>query len=200
VGTVVDPHDEPSTNDIAQGFAIVDLETTGLRPTDSILQMAVVLQDFDGTITSQWSSYVRPRRVLTADLGPRHIHGITRRHVILAPTLRSAMRRLVSLTSNRVVVAHNAPFDTRFLRSAAELVGIPLPWTGVMCTLDLSRRLDPGRRRNHRLTTLCEDYGISLDHAHDALHDARATAELLPHLLRGNAISNFSEARPFYLE
>jgi len=47
---------------------------------------------------------------------------------------------------------------------------------------------------------LCEEYGISLDQAHDALHDARATAELLPHLLRGHAIANFSDARPFYLE
>ncbi|MFZ9427273.1 MAG: PolC-type DNA polymerase III, partial [Ilumatobacteraceae bacterium] len=100
----------------------------------------------------------------------------------------------------RVVVAHNAPFDTRFLRTAAEQLGMSLPWVGVLCTLDLSRRLDPARRRNHRLSTLCEEYGISLDQAHDALHDARATAELLPHLLRGHAIANFSDARPFYLE
>lgn len=190
---------EPQSSDV-DGFAIVDLETTGLRPTDSILQMAVILQNFDGTVTDQWSSYVRPRRVLTADLGPRHIHGITRRRVILAPSLPAAMRRLAALTSGRVVVAHNAPFDTRFLRTAAEQVGIDLPWAGVLCTLDLSRRLDPGRRRNHRLTTLCEEYGISLDQAHDALHDARATAELLPHLLRGHTIASFSDARPFYLE
>ncbi|MEY2642450.1 MAG: hypothetical protein RLZZ368_1097, partial [Actinomycetota bacterium] len=50
---------EPQSSD-ADGFAIVDLETTGLRPTDSILQMAVILQNFDGTVTDQWSSYVRP--------------------------------------------------------------------------------------------------------------------------------------------
>ena len=45
---------EPQSSD-ADGFAIVDLETTGLRPTDSILQMAVILQNFDGTVTDQTS-------------------------------------------------------------------------------------------------------------------------------------------------
>lgn len=189
--------EQPATP--SEGFAIVDLETTGLRPTDAILQMAVILQNFDGTVTSEWSSYVRPPRVFTADLGPRHIHGINRRQVLFAPSLRSSMRQLATLTSRRVVVAHNAPFDTRFLRAAADQWGIELPWVGVVCTLDLSRRLDPGRRRNHRLTTLCEEYGIALDQAHDALHDARATAELLPHLLRGHTVTTMDEVAPYFL-
>lgn len=173
-------------------FAVVDLETTGLRPSDTILQMAVILTDSTGRITRQWSTHVRPPKVLTADLGPRHIHGIGRRHLIFAPRLNAAMGKLAALTAGRIVVAHNASFDTRFLRTAAENVGVTLDWAGVLCTLDLSRRLDPQRQKNHRLTSLCEDYGIDLDQAHDALHDARATAQLLPHLLRGHALETVS--------
>ena len=183
----------------ALGYAVVDLETTGLRPTDTILQMAVVLADRTGRTTDGWSTHVRPPRVLTADLGPRHIHGIGRRHLLLAPRLERAMATLAELTAGRIVVAHNAPFDTRFLRTAAEHVGIELDWVGVLCTLDLSRRLDPQRHKNHRLASLCEDYGIRLDQAHDALHDARATAELLPHLLREHAIDSIARTSDYFV-
>jgi DNA polymerase-3 subunit epsilon len=181
------------------GYAVVDLETTGLRPTDTILQMAVVLTDVTGRITRQWSTHVRPPRFMSTDLGPRHIHGIGRRHLLFAPRLNRAMHTLAELTAGRIVVAHNAPFDTRFLRTAADNVGIPLGWAGVLCTLDLSRRLDPSRHKNHRLTSLCEDYGIRLDQAHDALHDARATAELLPHLLREHAIVSIDQTRDYFV-
>lgn len=181
------------------GYAVVDLETTGLRPTDTILQMAVVLTDVTGRITRQWSTHVRPPRFMSADLGPRHIHGIGRRHLLFAPRLNRAMHTLAELTAGRIVVAHNAPFDTRFLRTAADNVGISLDWAGVLCTLDLSRRLDPNRHKNHRLTSLCEDYGIRLDQAHDALHDARATAELLPHLLREHTIVSIDQTRDYFV-
>jgi DNA polymerase III epsilon subunit-like protein len=46
---------------------------------------------------------------------------------------------------------------------------------------------------------LCEDYGIRLDQAHDALHDARATAELLPHLLREHAIESIDQTRDYFV-
>lgn len=182
------------------GFAVVDLETTGLKPSDRILQMAVVLVDGSGRITGQWSTHVRPPRLWSADLGPRHIHGIGRRHLMFAPRLDRAMNTLSRFTDGRIVVAHNAPFDTRFLRIAADTVGARLVWSGVLCTLDLSRRLDPGRHKNHRLGTLCADYGIELDQAHDALHDARATAQLLTHLLREHAIETIEQTRGYFVE
>lgn len=179
--------------------AVVDIETSGLKPSDSILQMAVITSDTGRSGTSEWCSYVRPKRVLTAHLGPTHIHGIRRRNLLLAPSLPTAMRRLAALTNGRVVVAHNAPFDVGFLRAAAETTGVRLDWSGVLCTLDLSRRLDPQRRKNHKLASLCRDYGIVLDQAHDALHDSRATAELLGHLLGPNGIDSLERARDYFL-
>lgn len=179
--------------------AVVDLETTGLRPADSILQVAVVSCPAQGSSFDQWCTYVRPPRVLTASLGPTHVHGIKRRNVLFAPSLESTMRRLADLTRDRVVVAHNAPFDVGFIRAAADRVGVSLAWAGVLCTLDLSRRLDPQRRKNHKLSSLCRDYGITLDQAHDALHDARATAELLGHLLAPNGIDSLDAARAYFL-
>lgn len=167
------------------GLAVVDLETSGLSSAnDRILQMAVLLVDSCGNTTERWSTYVRPARVLTADLGPTHIHGIKRTQLLFAPTEKSAMARFAELTADRVVVAHNARFDMGFVRAAATRHDIELRFQGILCTLDLSRRLDPERRQLHKLADVCDRYGVVIAHAHDALHDATATAAVLPHLLR----------------
>ena len=190
----------PSTHEAPANFAIVDIETTGLRvKDDEILQIAVVLQDWNSEPTHSWSTYVRPPRWLSRDLGPHHVHGISRRHLVFASTPAKAMKKFADLTAGRIVVAHNAEFDTSFLRTAAAQRNIDLRWQGVVCTLKLSRKLDPQRQQTHKLATLCERYGIDLTHAHDALHDATATAQLLPHLLRGNGVSDAEGVQPFLL-
>ena len=68
-------------------FAVVDVETSGLRPgRDHVLQIAVVTVDASGDVVDRWSTLVRRRRWWHR-VGPRHIHGITRR------SLRSAVTR-----------------------------------------------------------------------------------------------------------
>lgn len=176
-------------------YAVVDIETTGLSPElDSILQMAVVRVDESGEIRDSWSRYVRPPQMFTADLGPVHIHGIRRRDLLTGAAEKRAMGRLARLTAGHIVVAHNAKFDLSFLRRAAVNHGVALNWRGTACTLDLSRRLDPDRRLLHRLPDVCERYGITIGQAHDALHDARATAEVLPHLLRAHGFPNLVDS------
>jgi DNA polymerase-3 subunit epsilon len=184
-------------------FAVVDVETTGLRfDRDQILQIAVVLHDWSSQPTTPqpttvWSTYVRPTQFWSRDLGPQHVHGISRRHVIFAPTTAKAMRKFAQLTAGRIIVAHNAEFDTKFLRAAALEHHVDLSWAGVLCTLQMSRKLDPQRQQTHKLSTLCEKYGVALDQAHHAEHDARATAEVLSHLLAAHGITDAESLQPF---
>ena len=179
-------------------FAVVDVETTGLRfDRDQILQIAVVLQDWTDHPTSVWSTYVRPSQFWSRDLGPQHVHGISRRKLILAPTTAKAMQKFAQLTAGRIIVAHNAEFDTKFLRAAALQHHVDLNWAGVLCTLKLSRALDPQRQQTHKLSTLCEKYGVALDQAHHAEHDARATAKVLPHLLTAHGITDAEGLQPY---
>jgi DNA polymerase-3 subunit epsilon len=184
-------------------FAVVDVETTGLRfDRDQILQIAVVLHDWSSQPTTTqptmvWSTYVRPTQFWSRDLGPQHVHGISRRHVIFAPTTAKAMRKFAQLTAGRIIVAHNAEFDTKFLRAAALEHHVDLSWAGVLCTLQMSRKLDPQRQQTHKLSTLCEKYGVALDQAHHAEHDARATAEVLSHLLAAHGITDAESLQPF---
>lgn len=165
-------------------LAVLDLETSGLDVEhDAILQVAIVFLDGPSASSREWSSYVRPRRRFTDSLGPTHIHGITRRQVVFAHSEKWAVRRVAELTSGCVVVAHNAAFDMGFLRAAARRHGVEYSWVGSLCTLALSRRRAGTAQRSHKLTSLCEEFAVPFPRAHHALHDARAAAGVLPHLL-----------------
>ncbi len=173
----------------SQRFAVVDVETSGLDVRrHRVLQVGVVTVDGDGMVLSKWSTLVAPRRRVFFRVGPSSLHGIHRRHLRHAPPLESVMRQLAARLRDTRFVAHNASFDLAFLRAAAAEVGVELPIADPLCTLRLSRALDPGRTMSHRLADLCVRYGVSLDRPHDALADAEATAAVLPHLLRAHGV------------
>ena len=167
-------------------FAVVDVETSGLRPRrDHLLQIAVVTVDADGNVVDRWTTLVRLRHWWHR-VGPRHIHGITRRRLRRAPAARDALRELATRLDGRVFTAHNADFDAEFLERSARRVGVDLVLERRVCTLALSRGLDPDRQLTHGLAELCARYGVELTAHHDALADATATAAVLPHLLRAS--------------
>jgi DNA polymerase-3 subunit epsilon len=170
-------------------FAVVDVETSGLTPSKHhVIQVGVVVTDGHGAILDRWSSLVGPRSRWFFRVGPRRIHGISRRALRAAPPAREVMLELARRIDGARFVAHNARFDLAFLRRAAEAVEVELPIDSPVCTLALSRSLDPQRTRSHRLGDLCDRYDVTLVKAHDALADAEATAAVLPHLLREHGL------------
>jgi DNA polymerase-3 subunit epsilon len=177
----------PTELPVPSRVAVIDLETGGLDPsTDPILQVAVVHASIVGRfgieITDEWCTTVRLDRPWRR-YGARHIHGIRRHRLLLAPSIGSTMRRLADRCESRLIVAHNMAFDWSFILSASDRTGIPPPAGDRLCTLELSRSLDPGRTVSHRLTDIARRLGIEHEHAHDALGDARTTALVLPRLL-----------------
>jgi DNA polymerase-3 subunit epsilon len=158
------------------GFAVIDFETTGLFPGghDRIVEVAVVHVSRDGAVTGRWDTLVNPER----DLGAQHIHGIRAADVLDAPTFVQIMPGLVKLLDQRVIVAHNASFDTRFLLAelarANYVANVPIV---SLCTMRLARELLPGAGRS--LADCCSAFDIELDGAHRASVDAFATAQLL---------------------
>jgi DNA polymerase-3 subunit epsilon len=185
---------EHQRHDSPVRFAVVDVETSGLSARrHRLLQIGVVVVDAHGVQLDRWSSFVRPRRRLWFRLGPRRIHGINRRTLRHAPPADAVLDTLIQRIEGCVVVAHNAPFDLAFLHQAARRAGRVLPVHASLCTLSLSRRLDPERRQSHRLSAICERYGVVLDRPHDALADAEATAAVLPHLLAAHHITTIDQ-------
>ncbi|MHB1487450.1 MAG: 3'-5' exonuclease [Acidimicrobiales bacterium] len=157
------------------GFAVVDLETTGLYPAkDRVVEVAVVHLDVDGRIVGEFCTLIDPHR----DVGPTRIHGITAADVTGAPTFATAAAVLWQQLSGRVLVAHNARFDVGFLDAEFDRCGVQLPPPPVMCTMQLSSHYLhnlPART----LTACCASASVELSQHHSALDDARAAAQLL---------------------
>jgi DNA polymerase-3 subunit epsilon len=157
------------------GFATIDFETTGLSAaSDRAVELAVVHSEPDGTITGRWDTLIDPGRAP----GPTQVHRITAAELRGAPSFPDIAPELVRLLSGRVLVAHNAGFDRRFLVAELARAGHPPVVPAVtLCTAQLSRQYLPTGRRS--LARCCETFAIDLIGAHRALVDAVATAELL---------------------
>lgn len=163
-------------------FVVIDVETSGLSARrDRILQVAAVELDSSGAMINEWSSFVRPR---FGRVGPTHVHGLTSASLRSAPAFRVVAPELARQLEGAVVVGHNIDFDWAFVRRSMRRARVPLEPTARLCTLDLSRSLDPERVMRHKLSDICDRLDVTLDNAHDALADARATALVLGPLLR----------------
>jgi DNA polymerase-3 subunit epsilon len=189
------------TNMSLPRFAVVDLETSGLNTTrHRVLQVGVVTVDSAGVVLDEWETFVRLKWPLSR-VGPTHIHGITRSMLRGAPTVAAMLETLHSKLEGSLFVAHNARFDGEFLIQAAQRAGQSSAQMAVLerrlCTLRMSRRLDPGREFSHRLGDLCERYDVALDRPHNALADAHSTAAMLPHLLIAHDVQSESDLTPF---
>lgn len=160
-----------------RGYAVVDVETTGLYAGGHhrVIEVAVVHVDPSGEVTSEWATLVNPRR----DLGPAVIHGIRAADVRKAPPFETIAATLASLLAERTMVAHNLPFDAGFLAAEYERMGIHPPLAGDhgLCTMRMAVDFLPGSQRS--LAACCRAASVTLNDQHEALSDARAAAGLL---------------------
>jgi DNA polymerase III subunit epsilon len=179
-------------------FAVIDVETSGLDPRrHRVLQIAVVLVDRHGRVHDRWASYVRPRWGRLSRLGPVHIHGIAHRDLRGAPRPTEVIDEVARRIDGAILTAHNLEFDRAFLDAAAGRARRALPAVRQLCTLQMSRRLDPEREMRHRLIDICTRHGIDLTRPHDALADADATALIIPHLLAAHGVETLDQLLEF---
>ncbi|HEX7302986.1 exonuclease domain-containing protein [Lentzea sp.] len=160
---------------MGNGYAVVDVETTGLSPGHHhrVIEVAVVHVDGSGRRTDEWCTLVNPRR----DLGAQHVHGISAAEVRRAPDFAGIAGELAARLSGRVLVAHNLSFDLRFLRAEFARLGHDLAADSGLCTMELSGRFLGASSRS--LAACCSVANVPMGTAHSALHDARASAGLL---------------------
>ncbi len=160
-------------------YVVLDVETTGLNTfTDEIIEIGAVRFE-NGVEVAEFSELIDPRRPLPDKIV--EITGITSAMLRGRRTLREAMPDFAKFCEGAVLVAHNASFDLAFFRRAFKLIDRPFSFT-TMDTLALARNLYPNAK-NHKLGTICKMLGVSLTNAHRAVHDARATAQVLMKML-----------------
>ncbi|MEU0139171.1 TerD family protein [Streptomyces albidoflavus] len=166
--------------DYARDWALVDVETSGLiARRDRVLSVAVVTVGPDGERTGEFSTLLNPG----CDPGPVDIHGLTTERLLGAPTFDLVAEEMAAMLQGRVLVAHNAQFDYDFLAYEFARARRWLPVSQRLCTLALSRQVDPPTE-DLKLGTLAAHYGVPQRRAHDALDDTRVLAGVLRASLR----------------
>lgn len=154
------------------GYAVVDVETTGLSRDDRIVSAAVYRLDAYGEVQDHWYSPVNPQR----DPGPVWIHGLTGAMLAKAPLFPEIADDLAERLAGRVLVAHNAVFDWSMLAREFARAQATAPVEHRLCTIVLAKELRLPLA-NHKLETLAAHYGVQQRRAHHALDDARVLAE-----------------------
>ncbi|KGJ74654.1 hypothetical protein GY21_10255 [Cryobacterium roopkundense] len=175
-----------------RGFAVLEFQTTGLFPyrLDRVVEVAVVHLDARARITGRWHTVVNPLRELAGDRS----HGLGAAEARAAPTFDLIAPRLVELLSGRVLVAHNAQFDTGFLMGEFARMGYrPRLGMDAICTMQLARDFLPGAGRS--LSDCCAAFDIEVGDLRQALGHAVATAELLSaYVQSAPALSSWQDA------
>ena len=162
-------------------FVVVDTETTGTKAgRDRLLEIGAVRLE-EGTVTDRFSALVNPGRTIPARI--TKITGITTGMVVNRPPAEEVLPEFLDFLGEDVFVAHNVPFDLRFLNAALKRTGHPELSNDTLCTLRLARRLLTGLR-SKGLSALTKFYGIRISARHRAGGDAEATAQVLQRLLR----------------
>ena len=169
-------HDDPAILPIAEApFTVVDIETTGTGATDGITELAAV-RVLGGGIEGSYATLVDPQQRIPAWI--TSFTGISQEMVRGQPTIAEALPEFLSFLGDRVLVAHNAPFDKRFLdRARRKLQGMEIP-NPTLCTVRLARKYLP-RLRRRNLDAVTQHLGIQVEGRHRALGDAVAAARVL---------------------
>ncbi|MFJ2257302.1 TerD family protein [Streptomyces sp. NPDC087844] len=165
----------PTLPDYFHNWALVDVETSGLRPgRDRVLSLAILTLDAHGNQTGEFSTLLNPG----CDPGPVHVHGLTPARLAGAPTFEEIAPQVGALLSSRVLVAHNAQFDYDFLAHGFAHVRSWVPVSRRLCTLALNRLVGPATL-DLKLGTLAAHYGVRQEKAHDAQDDVRVLSGIL---------------------
>lgn len=160
-------------------YAILDIETTGGKYNEEGIT-EIAIHRFDGhRVVDQFISLVNPEREIQPFVV--NLTGINNKMLRSAPKFHEVAKRIVEITADTVLVAHNAQFDYRILRTEFRRLGYNFE-RKTLCTVDLSKKLIPDAE-SHSLGKLVRSLGIAVSDRHRANGDALATLKLFKLLL-----------------
>lgn len=163
-------------------FVVVDLETTGGSPSGAHITEVGAVRIRGGEVIAEFQTLVNPAEPIPAFISV--LTGITNSMVADSPRIDSVFPAFLEFARDSVLVAHNAPFDISFLKAAAIVTGRSWPPFHVVDTAHLARQLvSKDEAANRKLGTLARLFGAATTPDHRALHDARATVDVLHGLL-----------------
>lgn len=159
-------------------YAVVDTETTGFSPqTDALLSIGAVNCDGEEVHSPVFHTYVALGKGVLIPPVVTELTGIAAHTLAAAPPLDRALQAFLQYVGDRVIVAHHAAHDVRFLSA-----GLRRAW-GIEWQVQV---LDTGKiamclhefKKYPSLDMLLSYYEIPVHDRHTAAGDARMTAAL----------------------
>ena len=156
-------------------YVVFDIETTGFSPVnDKIIEIgAVKIQN--GEVIDNFSHFVNPRRNIPYEI--TQLTSINNDMVKDAETIETLLPKFMKFCKGCVLVAHNAAFDTGFIKKNCRDLNLEFDLS-IVDTVPLARFLYPELKKV-KLNLVAKHLGISLENHHRAVDDANATAEIL---------------------
>ena len=159
-----------------QEYVVVDLETTGLDPYSGCEIIEIGITEIkNDQIVRNYSRLIKPQESIPPLI--TEITGITNEMVRNEETIETVLPRFRKFLNDRVMIAHNAKFDLKFLNYYLEAL-ILEPITNYICTLEMLKQVKSYNGKNKKLETACSYYNIENKNAHRADSDTLATAKL----------------------
>lgn len=160
-------------------YAILDIETTGgAYNEEGITEIAIYR--FDGhQVVDQFISLVNPEIPIQPFVAK--LTGINNAMLRSAPKFYEVAKRIIEITQDCIIVAHNASFDYRILRTEFKRLGYHYEHK-TLCTVELAQALIPDQK-SYSLGKLVRALGIPMADRHRASGDAMATVKLFKLLL-----------------
>jgi DNA polymerase III epsilon subunit family exonuclease len=163
-------------------LAFVDLETTGLDPSeDRITEVALLIHKDGGSRFDGYSELANPGRSIPGRI--TELTGITDEMVADKKPTSEIVRKLLDRIGDRTIVAYNAEFDMSFLQAEASRMGRKIE-NKSYCLMEYVKTNHPNLRR-YRLQDVCSDFRITAEEAernglspHRAMYDAERAVRL----------------------
>ncbi|MGL5087191.1 MAG: PolC-type DNA polymerase III, partial [Clostridium sp.] len=166
-------------NDKGQSFddeyVVFDIETTGFSPKNNKIIEIGAIKVVNGEAIDMFSAFVYPQCKIPFKI--TELTGITDEMVREAKLIDEILPKFIEFVGDSVVVAHNAGFDTGFIKKNCNDLGLKFNNT-IFDTVTLARFLYPELKRV-KLNVVAKHLGINLENHHRAVDDAKATAEIL---------------------
>ena len=161
-------------------YAIVDIETGGGSYNEERI-IEIAIYKYDGEeIIDHFSALVNPETPIHDYV--TELTGISDNMVKRAPKFHEVAKRVIEITQDCILVAHNAPNDYRIIRNEFKQLGYDYQ-RDILDTVKLSEQLIPGLP-GYGLEKVCFALGIPIKNRHRADGDAFATVKLLEILMQ----------------
>ena len=164
----------PKGQDLNTEYIVFDIETTGLsQKKNKIIEIGAVKVK-DGEEIDRFSEFINPEEPIPYSI--EQLTSITDEMVMHAPTIDVILPKFLEFCGDDIVVAHNAAFDTGFIKKNARDLGMKFDNT-IMDTMTLSHVLLPELGK-FTLDRVCKALNVKNEHHHRAVDDANATAKI----------------------